>query len=70
MKMADLIVAKGFKEAGYVHVNLDDCWMAKERDSNRKLVADPERFPSGIKALADYVREHCPIVFILFSLFN
>ena len=33
-----------------------DCWAAKERDANGKLQPDPKRFPSGIKALADYVR--------------
>jgi alpha-N-acetylgalactosaminidase len=53
--MADLMVSEGYKDAGYQFVNIDDCWSAKSRDSNGKLVADPERFPSGIKALADYV---------------
>jgi hypothetical protein len=36
-------------------VNLDDCWLAKERDANGRLQPDPVRFPSGIKALADYI---------------
>ena len=37
-------------------VNVDDCWPSKTRDPNTgKLVADPKRFPSGIKGLADYV---------------
>ena len=53
--MADRLVSDGYLAAGYNHVNMDDCWMAKERDANGKLVADPDRFPSGIKALADYV---------------
>ena len=56
MKMADLMVSKGFLAAGYEFVNIDDCWLAKERDSEGRLVADPERFPSGIKALSQYVR--------------
>nr|XP_042906106.1 alpha-N-acetylgalactosaminidase isoform X2 [Parasteatoda tepidariorum] len=55
MDMADEMVAEGFKDAGYEYVNVDDCWMAKERDSSGKLVPNSERFPSGIKALADYV---------------
>ena len=54
-QMADLMVSEGFKDAGYEYVNIDDCWPAKERDANGKLVADPVRFPSGMKALADYV---------------
>lgn len=53
--MADLLVTGGYKEAGYDHVNIDDCWMAMNRDSKGKLVPDPDRFPSGMKALADYV---------------
>lgn len=52
---ADAIVATGMKDVGYQYVNIDDCWQTKERDADGKLVADPERFPSGIKAVADYV---------------
>jgi alpha-galactosidase len=39
---------------GYQYVNIDDCWMSG-RDSSGNLVADASKFPSGIKALADYV---------------
>ncbi|XP_044310734.1 alpha-N-acetylgalactosaminidase isoform X1 [Varanus komodoensis] len=53
--MADRLATDGWRELGYVYVNIDDCWMAKERDATGQLVPDPERFPSGIKALADYV---------------
>ncbi|XP_048355642.1 alpha-N-acetylgalactosaminidase isoform X1 [Sphaerodactylus townsendi] len=55
MEMANCLVTDGWKDLGYVYVNIDDCWMAKERDAKGQLVPDPERFPSGIKALADYV---------------
>ncbi|MGO9240992.1 MAG: glycoside hydrolase family 27 protein [Bryobacteraceae bacterium] len=51
---ADAMVASGMKDAGYQFVVIDDCWQVK-RDGNGAIVADPERFPSGIKALADYV---------------
>lgn len=54
--IADLMVSKGYAEAGYEYVILDDCWMAKQRNDNGTLLADPDRFPNGIKALADYVR--------------
>ena len=53
--MADRMAADGYLDAGYQYVNIDDCWMSKERDSNGDLVPDPDRFPSGMKALADYV---------------
>lgn len=57
MEEADAMVASGMKEAGYEYINLDDCWMALERDKNGNLQADPERFPHGIKYLADYVHK-------------
>ncbi|QNT97053.1 alpha-galactosidase [Streptomyces griseofuscus] len=53
--IADLIVAKGLKDAGYRYVNLDDCWAFPLRSLTGKLVPDPVRFPHGIKAVADYV---------------
>ncbi|XP_067875456.1 alpha-N-acetylgalactosaminidase-like [Heterodontus francisci] len=55
MDMADRLAEDGWKELGYQYVNIDDCWAAKKRDSQGRLVADPQRFPSGIKALAQYV---------------
>ncbi|XP_028671159.1 alpha-N-acetylgalactosaminidase isoform X2 [Erpetoichthys calabaricus] len=53
--MADRLLEDGWRELGYEYVNIDDCWAAKQRDEQGRLVADPERFPSGIPALADYV---------------
>ncbi|MFC9845754.1 glycoside hydrolase family 27 protein [Streptomyces sp. NPDC060223] len=53
--IADLFVSSGLKAAGYEYVNLDDCWALPTRDANGNLVADPVRFPNGIKAVADYV---------------
>jgi len=52
--MADAMVSSGMKDAGYTYIVIDDCWQVS-RDSLGFIVADPERFPSGIKALADYV---------------
>jgi alpha-galactosidase len=52
---ADAMVSSGMRTAGYQYVNIDDCWMAKERDAQGNLQADPVRFSHGIKALADYV---------------
>jgi hypothetical protein len=52
---ADLIVSSGMRDAGYVYIVLDDGWMAKERDTNGNLVGDPVKFPSGMKALGDYI---------------
>ncbi len=52
---AQAMVSNGMKAAGYDYVNIDDCWMAPNRDSAGNLVADPTRFPDGIKPVADYV---------------
>jgi alpha-galactosidase len=51
-KQADAMVASGMQAAGYRYIVIDDCWQ-KSRDAEGNIVADPERFPSGIKALAD-----------------
>lgn len=56
MQMADLLVSEGYAAAGYEFINVDDCWLAKTRDASGRLQADPERFPSGMKALGNYVR--------------
>lgn len=45
---ADAMVELGYKDAGYTYVALDDCWQAPKR-VNGHLVADPNRFPRGIK---------------------
>jgi alpha-galactosidase len=51
----DTMVKNGMRDAGYVYVVIDDTWSLRERDANGSLVADPEKFPKGMKALADYV---------------
>jgi alpha-galactosidase len=52
---ADAMVTSGMRDAGYVYLNIDDCWEAPTRDANGDLAVDSTRFPSGMKALADYV---------------
>lgn len=53
--MTDLVVSEGYAAAGYSYINVDDCWLEKNRGPNNELVADRRRFPSGMRALADYV---------------
>ncbi|MBR5453876.1 MAG: glycoside hydrolase family 27 protein, partial [Clostridia bacterium] len=52
---ADAMVDRGFLAAGYEYIVIDDCWSLRERDKDGHIVADPKKFPSGMKALADYV---------------
>jgi alpha-galactosidase len=53
-EVADAMVESGMKDAGYLYVNIDDCWHG-ERDSLGFIHPSKEHFPSGMKALADYV---------------
>jgi alpha-galactosidase len=48
------MVNSGMRDAGYQYVVIDDCW-AGPRDTNGFITADTQRFPSGIRALADYI---------------
>ena len=52
---ADKMVDTGLLNAGYEYLVIDDCWSLKERDENGRLAANPEKFPNGMKAVADYV---------------
>jgi len=64
-EIAESMVRSGMKDAGYQYVCIDDSWqipMTSEggtanagRDEHGILLADPEKFPRGIKSLADYV---------------
>ena len=48
------MVSSGMKAAGYEYIVIDDCWQVG-RDAAGNILADPQKYPSGIKALADYV---------------
>uniref|UniRef100_A0A0C9RJP7 Alpha-galactosidase n=1 Tax=Wollemia nobilis TaxID=56998 RepID=A0A0C9RJP7_9CONI len=52
---ADALISTGLSKVGYEYVNIDDCWAEQNRDAQGNLVPRASTFPSGIKALADYV---------------
>jgi alpha-galactosidase len=52
---ADALVSSGMRDAGYQYVVVDDCWFNPNRDSAGNLQGDPSRFPSGMRALGDYL---------------
>ncbi len=54
-EIADAMEKSGLTEAGYVYVNIDDCWQSSTRDKDGKLQCDKITFPGGIRSLADYV---------------
>jgi len=47
------LVETGFRDAGYVYLNLDDCWQASRDEKTNKIIPDMNAFPNGIKYLAD-----------------
>ena len=51
---ADVLASSGLRDAGYEYVVVDDCWQDHRRGSDGALRSHPERFPSGIGALAEY----------------
>jgi alpha-galactosidase len=53
-EMADTMVKNGMQAAGYEYINIDDCWHG-ERDAQGNIQVSKTHFPSGMKALADYV---------------
>lgn len=52
---ADALVETGLKDAGYEYVVIDDDWSEQERGADGRLQVHADKFPSGMKALADYV---------------
>lgn len=55
--IGDAMDKSGLKDAGYVYVNIDDCWQASERDEKGRLQCDKLNFKSGIKSLSEYMNE-------------
>ncbi len=53
---ADAMVDLGLKDAGYEYLVIDDCWSEYERDPvTHRIVPHHEKFPNGMKPVADYV---------------
>jgi len=53
-KQADSFIEFGLDKLGYKYINIDDCWQMDYRQ-DRRLVVDFRTFPSGLKALGDYI---------------
>lgn len=53
-KQAKALVDKGYANAGYNYVNIDDGYFGG-RDDNGKLKIHPTRFPNGLKPIVDYI---------------
>lgn len=56
LETATLMKSLGLLEAGYSRINLDDCYALKNRSSSGEIVADPAKWPSGMKTLTSKVK--------------
>ena len=57
ISMAKAMKESGLLDAGYIYVNIDDCWQSSLRDENGKMQGDLTTFPHGIKWLVDEVNK-------------
>ena len=55
---AEAMIKNGMRDAGYTYIVIDDTWAKRQRDADGNLVADPAKFPSGMKALGDWLHGH------------
>eukprot|EP00045_Choanoeca_perplexa_P014815 m.176694 g.176694 ORF g.176694 m.176694 type:complete len:392 (-) comp16804_c0_seq1:54-1229(-) len=55
MAIADAFVNRGLASAGYEYVNLDCGYSTGFRDSSGNLLVNSSLYPSGLKALGDYI---------------
>ena len=56
-EVADAMVANGMRDLGYAYINIDDFWQLAERGADGHMQVDKEKFPDGIKPIADYLHE-------------
>ncbi|MGO4649547.1 glycoside hydrolase family 27 protein [Nocardia sp. 2YAB30] len=66
----DALASSGMRDAGYRYVNLDAGWAAADRDAAGSLVADPQKFPSGMAALARYAHDRGMLLGLYSSPYN
>ncbi|CAH2098149.1 unnamed protein product [Euphydryas editha] len=57
LSVADKFYEDGYQEAGFEYIIIDDCWSQKKRDALGRLVPDKDRFPRGMKFIADYIHK-------------
>ena len=54
-KTAEAFVSLGLTALGYTYINVDDCYQV-DRLPNGTIIADPTRFPNGMRSVADYIK--------------
>lgn len=56
-QMALAMISNGLQSAGYNTIQLDDCWSAAQRSPSGALQWNATRFPSGMPALQQWLRD-------------
>lgn len=54
MRQADALIKYGLKDLGYNYINVDDGFFGY-RDSTGKMVSHRQRFPNGLRGVADHI---------------
>ncbi len=57
LETAQAMKSSGLVDAGYVYLNIDDCWQSSFRDENKRLQGDLVKFGRGIKSLVEKINE-------------
>ncbi|MBS1571143.1 MAG: glycoside hydrolase family 27 protein [Bacteroidetes bacterium] len=52
--LTEAMVTSGLRDLGYDYIFIDDGWQGG-RDAKNNMIADPKKFPSGLKSLTDFV---------------
>lgn len=55
LSQAKALVSTGLAKKGYDTITIDDCWMAKQRNTDGTLAADAEKFPHGMAWMGEQV---------------
>lgn len=67
--MADRLSQDGWKDLGYVYVNIDDCWSSKERDEKGRLQPDPKRWELSVhgrpETMCSHAHTHTQLLLLL-----
>ncbi|MBF0648642.1 putative Ig domain-containing protein [Dysgonomonas sp. GY75] len=57
IETAEAMIKNGMRDVGYTYINIDDFWQLAERGEDGHIQIDREKFPNGIKYVADYLHK-------------
>jgi alpha-galactosidase len=57
IETAEAMIKNGMRDVGYTCINIDDFWQLAERGEDGHIQVNREKFPNGMKYIADYLHE-------------